>query len=399
MLLTGAFGTPESTTGTISHAKHRQRRAPLNKFFSRASITRLEPLIQSAVDTLCARLRDFQREEKVAVLNLAWSCFTNDVVSEYAFGKSYNYLENSHDFHTDIHDALCNVGDMFHVLRTIPWVIGPMQKLPRWIVKLLDPKTLSFLNFQRDIASQIKAIITGSDEHYNSSTQPSIFHEILNSSLPPEEKLHDRLWQEGQTIIGAGTETTAWALTLTTVHVLSNPSIRQKLLEELRQLFELTGERPTFNQLEQLPYLGAVISEGLRLSHGVTTHLQRVSPDSALTFNSWQIPPGTPVSMSAILIHQNPDIFPDPQAFRPDRWLTTRSLNLKRYLVSFSKGSRQCLGMNLAYAELYLGLAYVLWRFPRAELVAGTALDDVEVVADYFIPVPRKRGRHVGVLL
>lgn len=394
VLLTGAFGNPESMIGTISHSKHRQRRAPLNKFFSRASITRLEPLIQSAVDTLCSRLRDFQKEKKQILISSGWSCFTNDVVSEYAFGKSYNYLENSHDFHTDIHDALCNAGDMFHILRIMPWAIGPMQKLPRWIMKMLDPKTLSFIDFQQDIASQIKAIIIGSNETYKSVSHATIFHEILNSSLPPEEKKLERLSQEGQTVIGAGTETTAWALSVTTFHILSNPSIRQKLLEELKPLFYSTDAKPTFNQLEQLPYLGGVISEGLRLSYGVTTHLQRVSPNTAMYFQNREIPPGTPVSMSSILLHQNPTIFPNPHAFDPDRWI--ENPGLKRYLVSFSKGSRQCLGMNLAYAELYLGLAYVVWRFQGMELVSTTR-DDVEVVADYFMPLPRKR--EIGVVL
>ena len=238
--------------------------------------------------------------------------------------------------------------------------------------------------------------MTGSNESYKSVSHPTIFHEILNSSLPPGEKKLERLWQEGQTVIGAGTKTTAWALSVTTFHVLSNPSIRRKLLEELKPLFESTDGKPTFNQLEQLSYLGGAISEGLRLSYGVTTHLQRVSPDSAMKFNDWQIPPGTPVSMSSILVHQNPSIFPSPRTFNPDRWVNNSGL--KRYLVSFNKGSRQCLGMNLAYAELYLGIAYVVWRFPEMELV-DTTLDDVETVADYFMPLPKNREREVRVLL
>jgi len=92
----------------------------------------------------------------VVAIGSAWSCYTNDVVSEYAFGRSYNYVEKAPDFHTDIHDALQNAGDIFHVLRVIPWIIGPMQKLPRWVMELLDPKTLSFINFQRVALSFIE---------------------------------------------------------------------------------------------------------------------------------------------------------------------------------------------------------------------------------------------------
>ena len=148
-------------------------------------------------------------------------------------------------------------------------------------MKMLDPKTLLFIDFQADIAPQIKAIITGANDTYDSVSHPTIFHEILNTSLPPEEKKLGRLWQEGQTVIGSGTETTAWALPSQHSTSLPNLSIRHRLLQELKPLFDSTDGKPTFNQLKQLQYLG-VISEGLRLSYNITMHLQRVSPDTPI---------------------------------------------------------------------------------------------------------------------
>ena len=67
----------------------------------------------------------------------------------------------------------------------------------------------------------------------------------------------------------------------------------------------------------------------------------------------------TPVGMTTPLIHLNPSIFPDPLSFEPERFI--EKPRLKRYIMSFSQGSRQCLGMNVAYAELYLVLSG-LWR-------------------------------------
>jgi cytochrome P450 len=74
-------------------------------------------------------------------------------------------------------------------------------------------------------------------------------------------------------------------------HVLANPQIRAQLVEELGTIMGSDKERVTWNQLEQLPYFTAVVSEGLRLSYGVTTHLQRVS-DEVLVFEDWNIPAG-----------------------------------------------------------------------------------------------------------
>jgi hypothetical protein len=86
-----------------------------------------------------------------------------------------------------------------------------------------------------------------------------------------------------------------------------------------------------------------------------------------MKFHEWEIPPGvglpsisshvrplithfqTPVGMTSVHIHQNPDIFPEPMKFKPERWLEKRPQGappLDRYLVSFSKGSRQCAGMK-----------------------------------------------------
>ena len=105
----------------------------------------------------------------------------------------------------------------------------------------------------------------------------------------------------------------------------------------------------------------AVILEGLRLSYGLATRLQRISPDEPLHFRSsvksekhespvdYVIPLGTPVGMTSVLIHHNPDIFPSPLEFMPERWLDgsgQRTKSLNGFLLSFSKGTRQCLGIK-----------------------------------------------------
>jgi hypothetical protein len=75
------------------------------------------------------------------------------------------------------------------------------------------------------MATQIKSIMTGKNDNYKSANHPTIFHDILRSDLPAQEKVLDRLWQEGQTIIGAGTETTAWTLSVVCDLLLTTDSI------------------------------------------------------------------------------------------------------------------------------------------------------------------------------
>ncbi|KAL1594123.1 hypothetical protein SLS59_008957 [Nothophoma quercina] len=143
----------------------------------------------------------------------------------------------------------------------------------------------------------------------------------------------------------AGTATSAHYLKTTAYHILANPSVLHRLNTELKTCMANPAELPPFNTLNNLPYLNAVVNEGFRLSHGVITRLQRIAPTENLQVpnTSFVIPAGTPISMSSWLIHLNPELFPEPDNFRPERWLEPGAENLKKYLVNFSRGSRICL--------------------------------------------------------
>ncbi len=138
------------------------------------------------------------------------------------------------------------------------------------------------------------------------------------------------------------------------------------------------------------------------MAYGVSHRLQRSFPDRAITYGKYVIPPNTPVSMTSVLIHENPEIYPEPRKFNPERWLLRSPDNdklssdaqlhmnthLLKYLVTFSRGTRACVGMNLAYAELYLTLANVFRKF-ELELYETTRERDIDVVHDFFNPSPR----------
>ncbi len=109
--------------------------------------------------------------------------------------------------------------------------------------------------------------------------------------------------------------------------------------------------------------------------------------------------------MTSTLMHLNPAIFPSPHEFRPERWLNDPRLD--RYLVPFSKGSRQCLGINLAHTELYLCLACVFRQYgvhgqqnPSGEMeLYKTTKEDVEIQYDLFVAIPKADSKGVRVLL
>jgi len=239
---------------------------------------------------------------------------------------------------------------------------------------------------------------------------PTVFDELLDSKLSPEEKSVDRLTEEAQVIVVAGAETTAWALVVAVYHLLANPSLLQRLKIELAQAIPDPSIMTPQTTLENLPYLSAVIKECLRLSYGASSRLQRV-PHEPLIFptetKEWVIPAWTPVSMTSVIMHHQESIFPNSKEFNPERWI--EDPHLDKYLVSFSKGSRSCLGMNLAYAEMYLWLSGVFRRFGSKEVrfevdegileLVNTGIEDVEIWADRLIPLlkPEREGVKICV--
>lgn len=96
-------------------------------------------------------------------------------------------------------------------------------------------------------------IVAGHDEKYN--TPPTIFHELLRSDLPAEDKAINYLWQEGQNVIGAGADTVALTLSTTTYYLLANPGKADKLRQELKTAQKGKVKPLGLVELQQLPYL------------------------------------------------------------------------------------------------------------------------------------------------
>ena len=106
-------------------------------------------------------------------------------------------------------------------------------------------------------------------------------------------------------------------------------------------------------------------------------------PPGGATIGGRHIPGGTAVGMSTVLVHRSSEVFKDPGVFDIDRWMGTDAAGLDKWLVSFSKGPRSCLGVNLAYCEMYVALATLIRRLEMK--LYGTKAEDL-VWRDVFLP-------------
>ena len=228
-------------------------------------------------------------------------------------------------------------------------------------------------------------------EKHSTEGHKTVFTDILSSKLPPEEKTVARLQDEAAGVVGAAIETTKTTLSVASFHILHNHEISRRLRTGWREANFSDPENPTWSELEQLPYPTAVVKESLRLSYGAAQRLPRISKHKAVQYDTYTIPPGTPFSMSTYIQHTS-SVFNDCFSFSPDRWLTTAKVasapgreekSLDRFFVPFSKGTRSCLGQNLAWAELYIGLS-TLFRRVDLELFE-TEPEAISPAREYFI--------------
>ncbi|KAL2882245.1 hypothetical protein SGCOL_002514 [Colletotrichum sp. CLE4] len=389
--------------GTIDHDLHRRRRAGVGKFFSRQQMLKLEPQVHAAAQKLCDKLLTFAgANDEVVPLQDAYSCFTTDVITEYCFGESFKFLEQKKwtpNYRAAVYGAL-NHTFLFKFFPSLKMMMnaGPYLK------DYLPIDTAIFINTYTTV---IPALIEKARDRKvtDTKTRPNVFAALFDSDLPPEEKTIPRLTSEGVIILTAGTETTSYTLTLISFHLLTKPSILDKLTRELQGAVTDPKHLPNWPTLETLPYLNAVISEGLRLAPGGSMRTGRVATEEDLVYRGkWRpegsdvdvdvchiIPRGWAVSMSAIISHLDEKMFPNANEFIPERWIDEngqRRRELEASFIPFSKGTRQCVGMPLAYSELYIALTSLVLRvFPHMQLY-DTTLRDIEYDHDLGVPIP-----------
>lgn len=186
---------------------------------------------------------------------------------------------------------------------------------------------------------------SSNDEKYSKS----MVHEIMRSNLPPEDKTSQRIFADIASTVGAGFETTAAVLRRACFQVFNDPEMLARLRAELAAAAaaKSNDDDLQLRDLEQLPYLTAILMECMRLSPAVGTRLQRIAPDRDLIYGEWVIPRGTPVGMTTWLMHTDPDVYADPMRFNPDRWMDpTARKAFDKFYAPFSKGQRICLGMQ-----------------------------------------------------
>ncbi|KAJ5704931.1 hypothetical protein N7536_000620 [Penicillium majusculum] len=159
------------------------------------------------------------------------------------------------------------------------------------------------------------------------------------------------------------TDSSAMALSAAILELIKPPAMRHRLRGELN---DYCLESDDWSSLTKLPYLAAVVKETLRMYPSLPGLLPRVVPAGGRTIGQHYLPQGTIIAVSIYAMHQNAEAYPEPTRFIPERWLINGDKERDGCFTPFQKGNNACIGINLAYMQLYLGIAHTVKRFDLA---------------------------------
>ncbi|KAI1102409.1 cytochrome P450 [Jackrogersella minutella] len=324
-----------------------------------------ESVIQQYVALLFQRLHEASQEGTVAVDVLSWFNVT--------FGEPFDCLNNSkiHKW-IEIFFSSVKILAVSQAIARFPLPIQTPLKL-RAIPKSIktDNNTLKQLN-----AKVKHRVGYESDVPDHLVTVPDFMDKLIEAYKLGKMPF-GQLEGNASVLIGASSETTATFLSGLTYLLMKNHRVLQGLTKEIRETFQ-NAEDITFSRVNHCKYLLACIEEALRVYPPSPQPHQRIVPASGATINGNYLPGGVAVAIPIYAACRSARNWSQPDFFIPERWLGEDPQfdgDKKDASQPFSFGPRNCIGRNLAYVEMKIIMARLMWHFDIESAAEGDWLD------------------------
>ncbi|BCS24988.1 cytochrome P450 [Aspergillus puulaauensis] len=348
-----------SVNTTRDREFHRKRRKVWDNAF-KISLADYAPRVEEFTSQLLVRIG--KNLGQPILVNEICIHYSYDVMSALAFGDPMGFIKgDSNDIAKSVLDNIQKgvdaIGLLLHVpwlmgmLTTFSWAIGPMREWNEYSEKLVIQRK-NMKNPKPDLFSHL----------LDNTEDTAAGRSLLNS--------------ECRLIVGAGSDTTATALTFLLVNFALYPEWLQRLREEVDPTFANSH----FDCTRAQPVLDAIINESMRLSPSVFFGSQRETPPEGMKIGDTFIPGGTIISIPAYQVGREERNFVHATKFLPERWYAKPELIInKKAHMPFLTGPFNCAGRNLAMMELRSVVARVVHEFDIA-FPPGSDFD----AEDYF---------------
>jgi cytochrome P450 len=341
-------GPAAHIVGTRDPEDHKRQKKALAPAFSAKALREQEDIVHEYVDMFISQLENLGTGSRGIDIGKALAWVTFDIIGALTFGESFDAVKTgtTHPWVSAIVDNIRQF-DLIQMRRDVPLI----TLLLPFVVSVKRLKGQYELHQMLTIEKTAKRI-----ENQHKITRDDFFRHII------EKGGYSRAGLEinADVLIVAGSETASTALTGMMYYLSQYPQCYEKLQKEIRGAFasvvEISGDATA-----KLPYFHAVIEEGLRIYPPVAFGLKRTSPGANIGPD--YIPAGTLVSTDTWTMHHHERYWHNPDVFRPERWLADGLGDNTAAFNPFSSGPRSCIGINLAYMEMRIILAKIVWHF------------------------------------
>ncbi|TVY90945.1 Averantin hydroxylase [Lachnellula willkommii] len=354
------FVGAETVPGLLTapdEAAHSRMRRNLAHGFSEKALRDQEYIIRGYVDLLMQRLHENCGQGTVDIAK--WLNFASfDIIGDLTFGESFSCLETSkmHFWVQLVFDTLKSVS-----------LLGLMKKFSPLDKMLLSLLPQSAREKQEEHITLTEAKLMRRLESQDGRLD--FLSEVQKQFNTPSGMTKTELLPTASTLIMAGSETTATLLSATSYLILTHPSSLSKLQAEVRNAFK-TEEEINIVSVNSLSYMLAILNEALRLYPPSPASFNRVTPAAGCQIAGRFVPGNTSVAVNQWSANHSPTNFVRPDEFVPERWMGGDgdgdgefAGDSRRAVQPFGVGRRDCIGRNLAYAEMRLILARLVWNF------------------------------------
>ncbi|KAI1202685.1 cytochrome P450 monooxygenase-like protein [Nemania serpens] len=340
---------PRITSVRDPDAHARQRKA-MSYGFSTKALRDQEVLIHEYVDMFIRQLANLGESGRKGVnVSEAYNWLTFDIIGELSFGESFNAVAGGR---TPYWISLIFDGMYWSQLTSLRKRLPIMKVILRYMLPAdSEEKNRKHVALTREKAQ--RRIERGAD---TGRGMADFFGHMIKDNTITEAELKE----QARSLIVAGSETTASTMTAITFQLVRSPEVLAKLQREVRSTFtsldQITGDRTA-----SLGYLNGVIEESLRMFPPVLLLLPRHSPGAWV--DGHYVPAGTVVANNNYGMTRDPRYWHKPDEFLPERWIGEGFHDNKKASRPFSTGTRGCLGINLAYLELRIALAKLIFAY------------------------------------
>ncbi|XP_070568646.1 cytochrome P450 3A29-like [Ptychodera flava] len=348
----------------------------LTPTFSGSKMREMSKTIDHCTDTLVNNLQKNVDAGTDVDMKITFGCFSMDCIAGAAFGLEVDSQNNPDDpFVTNMRVVLnLNVFNPKLLLLVFFPSLGKLYD--KYDISVISPKAMNFFSEVTEQAMNIRQSEAGDTKHIDFLQLMLNAHKDFDEvEMPDEDHLTDKdigyFKERGLTnpeIIGnafvfffAGYETTSTCLACTAYLLAVNPDAQDKIISEIDSIMENHDEL-NYAALQEMSYLDMVISESLRL-YPPTVKSDRLCTQSC-TINGVHVQKDMRILIPIYAIHMDPDYWPDPNKFIPERFTKEEKEKRNPYTwLPFGNGPRNCIGMRFALMEVKLALVRVLQKF------------------------------------